>query len=646
MKNIYFDLCSIPFFLLILWTCHSRKLTQGHANKLFVLMAWMSLICASVDILMEYVVNPVPLSQARVFLGYLCSYSYKTIRNASLVIYILYILAVTRTEYRIRPLRMRLLLWLPDGILIALLVQNLFTHNVFVITSAGGCARGPLLSVFYIIAMIYGIAGAAYCIYCKRYLQTGKWVPLFSVYVLTFAGVLIQMVRDHLLVEMFSTSIGMTMILLLVMRPEETIDSGVGIQNWNAYQSDLRNLLMSKERMQILVVCLSNADQTRSYLGDDRFNSFLSEIADELRGFYTDGKPHVSVELYIERPGTFYLLHDDPDFEMERHVPIFLEKAHNRLKRYTDLASLFQPKIALIRCPEDMFSLEEIINFGHKFPQLGKSDQTVFLASAIVQSKDYEITSHIEEILNRAITENRLEMYYQPIYDIKTGRFHSAEALARLKDSKYGMISPAIFIPAAEASGLILTIGEIVLESVFRFISEHDMGALGLSYIEVNLSVAQVLHRDLTQIISSLQAKYDIDPKTINFEITETLFDNISEVMDRNVRKLKNMGYSFSLDDYGTGYSNIQRMSKLPLDIIKIDKSLVDEMFTKDGQVIIRNTVRMMQGIHKELVIEGVETKEAIEALAEMDCDYIQGFYYSRPLPASEFVQFLREHNG
>lgn len=169
MKNIYFDLCSIPFFLLILWTCHSRKLTQGRANKLFVLMAWMSLVCASVDILMEYFVNPVPLSQARVFLGYLCSYSYKTIRNASLVIYILYILAVTRTEYRIRPLRMRLLLWLPDGILIALLIQNLFTHNVFVITSTGGYARGPLLSIFYIIAMIYGIAGATYCIYVIRH---------------------------------------------------------------------------------------------------------------------------------------------------------------------------------------------------------------------------------------------------------------------------------------------------------------------------------------------------------------------------------------------------------------------------------------------------------------------------------------------
>ena len=105
------------------------------------------------------------------------------------------------------------------------------------------------------------------------------------------------------------------------------------------------------------------------------------------------------------------------------------------------------------------------------------------------------------------------------------------------------------------------------------------------------------------------------------------------------------MGYSFSLDDYGVGYSNIQRMSKLPLDIIKIDKSLVDEMFTNDGRVIIKNTIRMMKGIHKELVVEGVETKEAVDALAEMSCDYIQGFYYSRPLPEDAFIQFMTAHS-
>jgi EAL domain-containing protein (putative c-di-GMP-specific phosphodiesterase class I) len=157
--------------------------------------------------------------------------------------------------------------------------------------------------------------------------------------------------------------------------------------------------------------------------------------------------------------------------------------------------------------------------------------------------------------------------------------------------------------------------------------------------------VAQCLQKGFPEKIKRLQDKYGVSPDQVNFEVTETMFDNLSGVMDKNIRELADMGYTFSLDDYGVGYSNIQRLKSLPLSIIKIDKSLVDDMFTQDGKVIIENTVRMMQGIHKKLVMEGVETKEAVEAFGSLDCDYIQGYYYSRPLSAEDFVRFMEAHN-
>jgi EAL domain-containing protein (putative c-di-GMP-specific phosphodiesterase class I) len=116
----------------------------------------------------------------------------------------------------------------------------------------------------------------------------------------------------------------------------------------------------------------------------------------------------------------------------------------------------------------------------------------------------------------------------------------------------------------------------------------------------------------------------------------------VNDVARNNIRRLYEMGFSFSLDDYGTGYSNIQRLSKLPLSIIKIDKTMVDEMFSRKGRVIIQNTIRMMQGIDKSIVMEGVETREELEGLREMACDYIQGYYFSKPLSASDFEKFLR----
>ena len=232
MKNIYFDICAIPFYLLILWTCYSRKLTKGHANRLFITMNWTSLFCVFADIAMEFVVNPVLLSPGRVAAGMALSFSYKLLRNGGLVIYLLYIFAITRTDYRLRPLRNRLLLWLPNAVLTVTLLQNFLTRNVFTVTAEGGYARGPLLMLFYVIAMGYALFGACYCVYCKRYLTTGKWIAILSVYVMTFVGVIVQLFFPHYLVEMICTSVGVTMILLLVTRPEETMDSGVGIQNF------------------------------------------------------------------------------------------------------------------------------------------------------------------------------------------------------------------------------------------------------------------------------------------------------------------------------------------------------------------------------------------------------------------------------
>ena len=236
-------------------------------------------------------------------------------------------------------------------------------------------------------------------------------------------------------------------------------------------------------------------------------------------------------------------------------------------------------------------------------------------------------------------------MYYQPIYDVKDGSFHSAEALARLTDDKYGVIPPNIFIPAAERTGMIIPLGKAIIEAVFRFIGENDLQKIGLNYIEINLSVEQCLQHDLPDQVSKLQEKYGISPNEVNFEITESMLESIGNIMDKNILKLSHMGYSFSLDDYGVGYSNIQRLSRLPLSLIKVDKTLIDDIFTEEGETIIRSTVNMMQGINKKLVMEGAETKETVKALRDLSCEYIQGFYFSKPLPKEEFLNFMKEKN-
>ena len=644
LKILYFDLCSLPLFLLILITCYTRKMTKGNANRLFLAAVLMSLISAAADLVMAVLAKRVPLSGAEFVLETALGYIYLAVRNTSNAVVLLFLLSLTRMTSLLKKRWTKILYCLPNAVILLLLATNPFTHAAFTVTAEMGYARGPLMPVIYAMASLYGVCGFAFCIYSKRFLPANKWGALLSMYILTYLAVLLQFLRPELLLEMFCSAIGLLVIMFSVMRPEERMDSEVGMLSWASYQSDLRNILLAGERVQIAVIRMQNCQELRNYLGDHKYNKYLSEIAAQIRGFPWQ-HPH-RVELYFERPGTIYLIADEGETGTENVGERLLSGAGGAIGDYAEMGVRFEPRVCLISVPEDLQQAEDIISLGHKFQKIDKRDQVSFRASEIVFSHFFVIEAHIEEILDRAIKENTLEMYYQPIYDVRSGSFHSAEALARIIDPEYGLIPPSVFIPAAETQGFIIPIGDAVLDQVFRFVSEHDLDALGLSYIEINLSVAQCMQSSLPEKIKALQEKYGVDPGQINLEITETTFENISQIMLENVNELIRMGYSFALDDYGIGYSSIQRVNHLPLKLIKIDKSMLDEVASDNGRMILEHTVRMMQSIDKQLVAEGAETRDEVDMLELMDCDYIQGFYFSKPLPAEEFLRFIADRNG
>ncbi len=224
-------------------------------------------------------------------------------------------------------------------------------------------------------------------------------------------------------------------------------------------------------------------------------------------------------------------------------------------------------------------------------------------------------------------------------------KFVSAEALIRLIDDKYGFVSPGLFIPAAEASGAIHQIGDYVIDAVCEFMSKCDLDKMGLEYIEINLSAAQCVETDLVFKVLSTLDKYKLTPDKINLEMTETAADADPSMVDSNLKRLNEKGIRFSLDDYGTGYSNIKRVISLPFDIVKLDKSFVDEMDDPQMWIVIKNTVNMLHEMKKDILVEGVEEEKTLNRFLNLGCEYIQGFYFSKPLPAREFIKFMLENN-
>ena len=225
---------------------------------------------------------------------------------------------------------------------------------------------------------------------------------------------------------------------------------------------------------------------------------------------------------------------------------------------------------------------------------------------------------------------------------MEKNRVTSAEALLRLIDPEDGFIPPNEFIPIAEKNGTIIQIGEIVLEKVFRFMKEQDLKKLGIEYIEINLSVVQCMQKELADTVLALIRRYGIEMNMVNLEITETAANNSPKMLLKNMQALSDEGITFSMDDFGTGYSNISAIISMPLNIIKLDKSLIDMASShQKGKEVLSSTAAMVKKLGFKMVAEGIEEKEQVEMLRPLGIHYIQGYYFSRPLPEAQFLEYL-----
>lgn len=252
----------------------------------------------------------------------------------------------------------------------------------------------------------------------------------------------------------------------------------------------------------------------------------------------------------------------------------------------------------------------------------------------------------IEQLISNAMANDQVEVFYQPIYSTGEQRFTSAEALVRIRDDHGALVPPDKFIDIAEKSGMIAQLGEIVFDKVCRFICENDIRTYGLHYIEVNLSVVQCSNERLSEDYIRIMERNGLRADFINLEITETASIVAKKTLLKNMRQLLDYGVRFSLDDFGTGQSNLNYIMEMPVDIVKFDKEMTNAYFQNHtAKYVMDATIQMIHGLNLKIVSEGIETEEQYRAMADLGISYIQGFHFSKPLPEQEFLRFLSEKN-
>ena len=250
----------------------------------------------------------------------------------------------------------------------------------------------------------------------------------------------------------------------------------------------------------------------------------------------------------------------------------------------------------------------------------------------------------VTDCMESALEQQQFQVYFQPKYRISDEKLAGAEALVRWKHPEWGLQSPAEFIPLFEQNGFITKLDQFVWDKACSSMKEWDLEGLPRISVSVNVSRADIYNADLSEILRETVEKYQLPASRLHLEITESAYtENPKQIID-TVSRLRDMGFIIEMDDFGSGYSSLNMLNEMPIDILKLDMKFIrSETAKPNSQGILRFIIDLARWMHLDVVAEGVETGEQLERLRQIGCDYVQGYYFAKPMPCEEFKALLRE---
>ncbi len=636
-KIVYFDYCALLLLIILIVTTISRKMTHGKRNRYFFYIMLMITLTTVADIC---AINLDRIGPGNVLAKHLSHTVYLLAHTATTPCYIIYLFVLTDVWHRVHGRRFLTgLVFALYAFAAVLILLNPLHHKIYYLDEADTYTRGEWFLFLYMVAAVYTVWGIFHLFHHRKQFERGQFVALFFIFPLSITVALIQFCFPYYVVELYANAIALAFVSMMVQRPENLLDADTGLGKLAAYVANVKNASLTAKPMKIIMLNIVNYEILYNMLGYQSTNTMLHTIADQLIAI--NRRQNAGAEFYYLGRGKFRIVIDSDHFSKTEDMAEMVCSAMHPGFILNQMTLNLVTHVCIARYPEDIDDIDSLIAFGNDLNTLPYTGEVMY-ASKLYRKEYYDIQKDIDRIIEEALAEHKFEVYYQPIYSVSEKKFNSAEALLRLKTEKYGFISPELFIPAAEKSGAIHKIGNFVMEEVCGFIASGEYQDLGIDYIEVNLSVAQCMQKNLAQEMLDILKRYRVKPDQINLEITETAASYSQNAMMENLRVLREAGVSFSLDDFGTGYSNMRRIATLPLHIVKLDKSFTNIEENPKLMIVLKNTIRMIKDMDMKIVVEGIETENMVKQFSDLECEYIQGYFYSKPIPKRDFISFIR----
>lgn len=493
---------------------------------------------------------------------------------------------------------------------------------------------GPSVYVTYGVSLIFFVR-VFYLMYKEKARMNPRRREAVCIWLAMWIGASqIQFMYTNLLIVGYAGAMGIMVLYLKLENPATNLDRKTGLFNSNALYQYAKELYAKEKDFPLLVIIFTNNAYKNVRL-DKRaaikmqIIEYLIKIPDVVTFKNAEDEYFVAftdVEKAEERIGKIRKRFQDSWDEDEESIvlPHWLYLPHaNIVSKAEHLLYL----VRYVRREEKEFSEKVFFNIGHE--------------TVDEMRREHEV----ERLILEALEQDRVEVFYQPIFSTAEQRITSAEALVRIRDSEGKIVPPGMFIEIAEETGLIMKLGGAVFEKVCQFIKNHPLECYGMQYIEVNLSVIQCGYEHLAQDYIRIMEKYGIASKNINLEITESASTNAKMTLMKNMEELMKYGVKFSLDDFGTGQSNLNYIVDMPVDIVKFDRTMTNSYFENGkAKYVMEAAIHMIHGMNLEIVSEGIETAEQYQTMKDLGISHIQGYYFSKPLPEDEFIAFLENN--
>ena len=436
-------------------------------------------------------------------------------------------------------------------------------------------------------------------------------------------------------------------------------DTLTGLPNRAMFQEYLNHVIAharrNRKQFALLFLDVDDFKRINDTLGHETGDRLLQEVSERFSNCLRDTDYVARIrgfdlpDEFLARLGGDEFIILLPDIN-DQHAPGAL--AHRLIEALSqpflmsDHECYVSASIGITLYPDDGAQGAELIKNAdiamYHAKDLGKNNYQYYLES--MNTLAHERLA-LESKLRRALDDNRLCLYYQPQVDAASGRIVGVEALLRWFDPEQGLIPPDTFIPVAENSGLILPIGEWVIKEACRQANAWQKAGLGKIVVSVNISGVQFARQNVPDVIDAALRESGLPPAYLEAEITESVIMEQPERAVEQLSAIKKQGVSIALDDFGTGYSSFSYLHRFPIDTLKIDRSFINEICKKTEHAEIVAAIIAMSHILKlRVVAEGIETEDQLQLLAEKNCDVVQGFFFSRPLPANEIAHLLAKH--